>query len=130
MLYLALAFWLLASPAEAERPLTVPPEAARQVFRADLCAVAEQIAAQRPCLRPEDCGAFQDWKRLFGVPRIEPLTAEFVLRRVARTAGPFRQGPRVQDVPASFFCLAAVTSEGAAFNKSLERTRPRLGKRK
>ena len=32
----------------------------------DLCATAEEIAMQRPCLRAEDCGAYQDWQRLFG----------------------------------------------------------------
>jgi hypothetical protein len=41
-------------------------EAFEPAAAVDLCAAAEEIAMQRPCLRAEDCGAYQDWQRLFG----------------------------------------------------------------
>jgi hypothetical protein len=43
-------------------PVIVPEDVAATAP----CAVAEEIAMQRPCLRAEDCGAYQDWQRLFG----------------------------------------------------------------
>ena len=51
-----------------------------------LCAAAEEIAMQRPCLRAEDCGAYQDWQRLFGPAgprRLDPALP------AARRAGGF-----------------------------------------
>ena len=116
MSHLALTFWLLAVPAVAERPFQVSPGAAMQVVRTDPCAVAKQIAAQRPCLRPEDCGAFQDWKRLFGAPRTEPLNPEFVGGGVARASRQLEANPKMQQVPMSFLCLAAESSDGVVSN--------------
>ena len=55
------------------------------IHRADLpdfdpCESARQIAEQGPCLRPEDCGAFESWMRLFGEPRTEWLEPQLVER--------------------------------------------------
>ena len=47
------------------------------------CAVAEEIAMQRPCLKPEDCGAFQEWRRMFGPPGPRPLPGQPAARRAA-----------------------------------------------
>lgn len=63
--------------------------------RLDPCAEAERIAAQRPCLRAEDCGALREWKRLFGAPRVEQLEPQFAVRRVSRA-----------EIPTSYLCLA------------------------
>ncbi len=52
---------LMVSLTPAPQVEAVEPGAA-----VDLCAAAEEIAMQRPCLRAEDCGAYQDWQRLFG----------------------------------------------------------------
>ncbi len=57
MLGLLLLMVSLAPKVEAVEPVAPP---------VPLCAVAEEIAMQRPCLRAEDCGAYQDWQRLFG----------------------------------------------------------------
>jgi hypothetical protein len=46
--------------------LTPQLEVVERGTPADPCAVAEEIAMQRPCLRAEDCAAYQDWQRLFG----------------------------------------------------------------
>lgn len=61
-------------------------EAIEAVAAVDLCAAAEEIAMQRPCLRAEDCGAYQDWQRLFGPAgprRLDPALP------AARRAGGF-----------------------------------------
>jgi len=46
--------------------LTPQLEVVERGAPADPCYVAEEIAMQRPCLRAEDCAAYQDWQRLFG----------------------------------------------------------------
>ena len=56
----------------------------------DPCVVARQIAEQGACLRPEDCGAFEGWMRLFGTPRNEMLQPDLVERADDRfSRGPF-----------------------------------------
>jgi len=92
MLQLGLLLWLLAAPtAEVEQitdRMTAPCEAARQ------------LAARGPCLRPEDCGAYRDWKRLFGSPRTAPLDPQLAVRSAR---------PR-EDSQLSYLCLAAKRS--------------------
>ncbi len=68
-------------------PLTVldsVPPATQTV--AEACAEARRIAAQGPCLRPEDCGAYRSWERLFGMPRTEPLNPELAVRHASGRA--------------------------------------------
>ncbi len=118
MSHLALTLWLLSVPVVPERPFQIPPEAVTQVMRTDPCAAAKQIAARRPCLRPEECGAVQDWKQLFGTPRTEPLTPILAVGGIARTSGQLKSVPKVQQVPTSYLCLAAASSNGVASNQS------------
>ena len=127
MPHLALVLWFLTTPMAPEISFQVRPDAVTEEIRADPCAVAEQIVAQRPCVRPEDCGAFQDWKRLFGVPRTELLNPEFAGGGVFRASAQFGPGLRVREVPMSYLCLAAANSEGVRFNKSLKPARSARG---
>ena len=122
MCHLALSLWLLALPAEVENPVKNSYEAVQ-----DPCAVARQIASQRPCLRPEDCAAFQDWKHLFGVPRTEPLTPLFVAGGVTRASGQLRTGSEVWQVPMPLNCLVGASSEAVASNTSLKPMRSARG---
>ncbi|HEX5757805.1 MAG TPA: hypothetical protein VF121_01290 [Thermoanaerobaculia bacterium] len=45
------------------------------------CAAAREIALQRPCLRAEECGAVEEWRRLFGEPGVRPLPSQPAARR-------------------------------------------------
>jgi len=59
---MALYFLLLFTPLSVDAPAV------------DLhCPEARQIAEMRPCLRPEDCGAYQQWQQTFGPPGAVPL---------------------------------------------------------
>lgn len=95
MTQLGLLLFLLTGPvlheARSAQPGAYPLPQVR-----DPCTAAKRIVAQRPCLRPEDCGAFRSWQRLFGAPRIEPLDPQFAVLAASRV-----------DVPTSYLCLAA-----------------------
>lgn len=70
-LFLLLLFAL--TPLEAEARTLPAEEIAAAGARIDPCAAARVITEQGACTRPEDCGAFDGWMRLFGEPRPEPL---------------------------------------------------------
>ena len=70
MTHLALGLVLLLTQAMSSVLATAPTLAA---MATDPCAVARQIATQRPCLRAEDCGAYQLWTQTFGPPHAVPL---------------------------------------------------------
>jgi len=127
MPHLAVVFWFLFAPVANEISFGVLPDAVAAAMRVDPCAVAEQMAAQRPCLRPEDCGAFEDWTRLFGVPRNELLNPELAKGEVSRVF--WRGGPDLQlrEIPTSYLCLATVSSEGMPFEPTLKPARSALG---
>ena len=91
MLEIGLLLWLAVGPDAS----SVQP-----VERVDACELAREIAARGPCLRAEDCGAYRDWKRLFGAPRTEPLDPQ-----VAATA---TRSPR--QLTAAFVCPATELS--------------------
>ncbi len=90
---LGLLLWLLAAPT---------PDVEQMAGRVTApCEAARQLAAQGPCLRPEDCGAYHDWKRLFGSPRTEPLDPQLALRSARQR----------NDPQPSYLCHAANRSE-------------------
>jgi hypothetical protein len=63
---MALYFLMLFTP--------VPVDAAGlPAHLADLCPTARRIAEQPPCLRAEECGAFEQWRQTFGEPGMQPL---------------------------------------------------------
>ncbi len=72
---LTLTFLFVAATAALVMPAGLEVETVGDVtiVRGDLCAEARRIAESGPCLRPEDCGAFQEWRRIFGEPGITPL---------------------------------------------------------
>lgn len=72
MLQLFLLLLFALTPLEAE-VRALPAEEVDALARVDPCAAARVIAEQGACTRPEDCGAFDGWMRLFGEPRAEPL---------------------------------------------------------
>lgn len=90
---LGLLLWLLIVPG-----LEITPPEQLQLAEVSVpagpCVEARRLAAQGPCLRPEDCGALQDWKRLFGAPRTEHLDPQLADRM------------RVRAVGTSYLCLA------------------------
>ena len=48
----------------------------RLAMQREACAEAEAITRRAPCLRPEDCGALQEWRQLMGTPGLELLEPE------------------------------------------------------
>lgn len=94
MLHLAVVLSLMVAALTAATPAQDP------------CAVALRIVDQRPCVRAEDCAAFQDWTRTFGAPGTEPLTPRMAGADVALTArrpaatAQWRKNPPVFNCPA------------------------------
>ncbi len=82
-LFLVLVLWLSPATVEVRSP---PPERVALEPVPDPCAVGRAIAGRGACLRPEDCGAYEGWMRLFGGPRVEPLDP--ALARAPRAVQP------------------------------------------
>ena len=109
MPHLAFAVLFLAAALGPQAVVVEAPQELAQLLREDPCAVARRIAERAPCIDAEDCGAFQEWKRIFGAPRAEPLTPELAAGSAVR--GPNRdQGLRsVQGTPPVFPCPASLS---------------------
>jgi len=107
MPHLALMLWLATAPLALVLPSQTPTGTAAQLG-ADPCAVSRQIAAQPPCLRPEECGAFEDWKNAFGAPGTEPLAPTLAQQGVTLVVRPQVPQPRLQQRLRSLHCLARV----------------------
>ena len=84
MVHLTFSVLLLAAVLEPGPYPDRPSEFSRWVS-AEPCEVARRIAEHAPCLRPEDCGALQEWKRIFGPPGVEPLTPEVARGKATRS---------------------------------------------
>ena len=120
---LALIFLLLAAPVQVDKPFQIPPDARVQAVQIDPCAMAREIASQGPCLKPEDCAAFQAWKMVFGRPGAVPLDPEFVAQKSADRATSRRNSPRVWN-GSPFFTCPADSASGVPSNNSLNRMPP------
>lgn len=120
---LTLIFLLLAAPAQGDKPFQIPPDARAQAVQVDPCAMAREIASQGPCLKPEDCAAYQAWKTVFGLPEAMPLDPEFVAQKGVSRASPSGARSRVRSGSPYFNCPAAAAN-GVASNNSLNRTPP------
>lgn len=75
---------------------------------ADACEIAERIARQKPCVDPEECGAYRSWQRLFGMPKLEMLEPEYSGASAALLGGRPRSGRSDSLPPAgrAFVCPA------------------------
>jgi hypothetical protein len=102
MAHLALVTFLLMLPVLVQAPAPEAP-----FWPDDPCLTAREIAARGPCLRPEDCGAFQQWSELFGAPRTTPLDPSLAAGGGARLAAPPGAPWPPAGVPRTYNCLAA-----------------------
>jgi hypothetical protein len=102
MAHLALVTFLLMLPVLVQAP--APDE---RFWPEDPCLTAREIASRGPCLRPEDCGAFEQWTELYGAPRTAPLDPSLATGGGTVAALPPGSAPLPAGVPRTYNCLAA-----------------------